>query len=104
MATCRPVTAEGSCGLGVWQGRTYVTAERALGPSPQCASMVTGNCSTIQGGKVTCPRSHGLAIADLGISLALTSEAEPSPLCLSLPDMLGMILRQVYLHWDLPAP
>ena len=53
---------------------------------------------------MTCPRSHGLAIADLGISLALTSEAEPSPLCLSLPDMLGMILRQVYLHWDLPAP
>ena len=33
-----PVTAEGSCGLGVWQGRTYVTAERALGPPQGAAS------------------------------------------------------------------
>lgn len=52
---------------------------------------------------MTCPRSHRLAMADLGISLALTSEAEPSPLCLSLPDML-YDFKTVYLHWDLSAP
>ena len=38
MATCRPVTAEGSCGLGVWQGYTYVIAERALDPPQRAAS------------------------------------------------------------------
>lgn len=44
-------------------------------------------------------------MAELRISLAfLTSEAEPSPLCLSLPDML-YDFKTVYLHlhWDLPG-
>ena len=59
--------------------------------------------TAVQGGKMTCRRSHGLAMVEPGIRPGLlTPQAEPFPFSLPLPDTRYDV-KTVYVHWDLPA-